>query len=385
MRFNSSCLLLIGSFALLSVFRTPVFAAEAGADTEAIRHVQSKGWMTGYADGSFRPDRTVTKAELVKIIVQASGHGEEAERCRLRSTGRFEDVPQNAWFSKFVCAGMRLDLVKQPPDGMFFPGKKVTLAETAKMISIGMNGMKPEESDPWYEPYVRDVAGKGAVPSDVPSHQSHVSRAQLAEMLWRLSEGRKDLPSTNAQDLLTRACTRFEESQIPGVDLEEVKRTWLGWYNEVRASLQAHPLRSNKQLTRTAYDWSRLAAEQGSITHKRAGQSAYYDYARMTDWFASYDVEFANMNRITFTENIGWGVFQCPKNADCTKAFTDAVRTTFDMYMAERGKASAPHYNSIVNPEFRELGLGIVTKGNRYYLTAHYGTSITSTPQPLCP
>jgi hypothetical protein len=365
-----------------------VFAGEGGTAEpyqEALTYAKEQGWMTGYADGSMRSEKILTKAELLKIVLLASGHGDEVARCRPRRTERLTDVPADAWFAKSICVALRLKLIVRPEDGKLHPGKKVSLAEASKIVTLAMTQQEPTQAELWYEPYVQSLSRAKAIPATLVSHKSHVSRGELAEMLLRLKQPAEGRDFANADSILNGSCTWFEEAEVPGVDMDRIKRTWLGWYNDVRGNLGLAPLSYDEQLTRTAFLWSQKAAQDGAITHKRTGQTAYYDYARMTDWFQGYDVTFANIDRITFTENIGWGVFKCPQNADCTDAFTEAVRGTFNFYMSEKGKEYKPHYASIVNPHFRKLGLGIVTRGNTYYLTAHYGTDITSSPAPLCP
>jgi uncharacterized protein YkwD len=355
------------------------------ASTAAIRYATQQGWMSAFADGSFRADRPLTRAELLKVVLLAAGKGDEASRCIMRRSKRMVDVPADAWFARYVCAGLRFDLLVHPSDGRIHPARKVTLAEAAKVLSLSMIPGTAVQGGPWYEPHIRQLAQRHALPPSLVHHSSYVTRGELAEMLYRLKEQDATVVSADVEQVLHGNCTRFEEPSIPGVDLYEVKHAWLGWYNDVRGSMGLQPLTYQKQLTRTAALWSKQAADTGSITHKRAGQTAYYDYTLMTSWFKDMGIEFANVDRTTFTENIGWGVYSCPKDGDCTQRFIDAVRSTFDFYMAEKGKTYSPHYNSIVNPEFRQIGLGIVTKGNRYYLTAHYGTKITSSPAPVCP
>jgi hypothetical protein len=382
LRLSISCAVLVVAF----LAAPHASALERGMPyAEALSYAKDKGWMTPSPDGDMRSDRILTKAEFLKVVLPASGNAEAMSKCRPSRGDRLKDVPADAWYARAVCAALRVGIVARPKDGLMNPGKKVTFAEAAKMLSSALDSVKPEETRTWYEPYVKHLTDLGAVPDSIVSHTSYVSRGELAEMLWRIKEGKTGLASANADQILNGTCTWFEEKQIPGVDLQEVKRVWLSWYNDVRGQLNLQPLSYDKQLTRTASLWSSQAAAAGSITHKRSGQTAYYDYARMTDWFSDYQITFANVDRITFTENIGWGVFKCPANADCTETFIKAVRSTFDFYMAEKGKPSSAHYNSIVNPHFQKLGLGIVTQGNRYYLTAHYGTEITSKPEPVCP
>ena len=106
----------------------------------------------------------------------------------------------------------------------------------------------------------------------------------------------------------------------------------------------------------------------------------------MVKWFDALGLDFENDHRVTFTENIGWGVYSCTKK-DCTQDMIKAVRSTFDIYMAEKGEASSAHYNSIMNKYFNEVGIGIALRPDlkKYFLTIHYATKITSALPPVCP
>lgn len=176
-----------------------------------------------------------------------------------------------------------------------------------------------------------------------------------------------------------------QKEGIAGVDIEEVRRVWLSWINAERQKAGLVALLPSPVLNGTASLWSKQAADKGSISHKRPSQTAYYDYARMVKWFLGLGVAFANENRTTFSESIGYGSYACTAK-DCTQALIDSLRSTFKFYMAEKGKKSAPHYNSIMNKSFKKAGLGIAINPNQktYYVTTHYGTTLDVKAEVSC-
>jgi len=187
-------------------------------------------------------------------------------------------------------------------------------------------------------------------------------------------------PSVSAQEA---ACLpRITDAVPSSIQIDRVERVWLSWNNRLRRRLKLTPYAPHAALTATATEWSLQAKQNGTIDHKRSPDAAYYDYTMIEQWFADRGLTFANVNRTTFTENIGWGTYTCTTD-DCTRSLIRAVRKTFNFYMAERLKPSQPHWKSLVNPEFRQIGLGIAVDeaAGRYYLTVHYATEITSTPQ----
>lgn len=172
------------------------------------------------------------------------------------------------------------------------------------------------------------------------------------------------------------------------VDLNKLRQTWLNWNNAARKEAGLNDYARNIDLAFSATTWSNRAVQKGAINHQRDGQSAYYDYNKINAWFKNLGLQFKNVKRATFTENIGWGYYQCPADtkADCTEALTKAIRTTFDFFIGEKNKKYRPHYESLMKPEFKIIGLGIALDQakHKYYLTVHYGTEIVSKNLPLC-
>lgn len=360
----------------------------------AIEYLRGTDIIAGYNDGTFRPERTVNRAEFMKILVKLLLDQTEIDACTSRDRSHFRDVPQGSWFAPYVCAAKQrgmIDGYKNPSDtsqagNTFHPANTINIAEASSILARAFHlELPPDDPEPWYSAPIRALSDAHAIPPDVQAAGEALTRGVLAEMLWRLQEKITDQPTAESASILATTCAWVDDS-IPGVDVQEVRRVWVSWLNSVRAALNIAPLTQSKQLNRTATMWSESARNAGGITHKRPGYTAYYDYRGIESWFASLDIQFENVKSTTFTENIGWGVFQCNRD-DCTQDLLSAMRSTFDFYMSEKGKPSAPHYNSMVQRQFRLIGTGIVVDkaAGRYYLTTHYGTAITSNPDPVCP
>jgi uncharacterized protein YkwD len=187
-------------------------------------------------------------------------------------------------------------------------------------------------------------------------------------------------------DLKETACLQSNLAIADNVDADKIRQTWLDWSNQVRTELGVQTLSLNDSLHMTATEWSNFSKERGYIDHKRTGQTAYYDYNLITNWFTDYGIEFENINSITFTETIGWGYYICKNSVDCTDSVIGAIDSTFDFIMSEKTKASRPHYNSLINPHFSQLGVGLAldTSSKKYYLTVHYGTNLSKDSKSIC-
>lgn len=359
-----------------------------GMHADAIEYLKTKEIVTGYKDGTFREDRTVNRAEFAKILAKSLFSQDDIDRCTREFSMDFTDVPRTAWFGPYACILTKNGFVEGYEDKTFRPSATLNIAEAAKIFVAAMKlPLDPANTgEEWFAPAIRALAQAKALPTDVRATGESLTRGVMAEMLWRLKENVQDRQTVDAETLLAAKCEWFADDVIPGVDLQEVRRVWLSWMNDTRKEFGLAPYVSSKQLNRTAAIWSQKAKAIGTITHKRTVSAAYYSYTGIESWFDAYDLTFENDNRATFTENIGWGMYKCNKQ-DCTQNLIDSIRTTYDMYLNERGKASSPHWNSIVKPEFTEQGMGISVDpaSGKYYLTAHYATAITSDPDPVCP
>lgn len=165
----------------------------------------------------------------------------------------------------------------------------------------------------------------------------------------------------------------FAASSIPqDINITTVRHTWLGWYNDIRAKTHLPPFTYSGLLNKTAFAWSETAKKRGSITHKRDGQTNYYDYQLIKKWFVVQGVGFKG-DGTNFTENIGWAPYDCTKK-DCTQDMIEAIRPTFDFYIGEKDKKYRPHYDSIMSSDWKKIGLGISVDPvkKRLYLTVHY-------------
>ena len=85
------------------------------------------GIINGYADGSFQPDLTVSRAEFAAMVARAAGWDSEEYR------NEYSDVANHDWYASDV-AVMRSRGVMTGSDGAFRPGDMITREEAAVTI-----------------------------------------------------------------------------------------------------------------------------------------------------------------------------------------------------------------------------------------------------------
>jgi hypothetical protein len=110
---------------------TAHFSDIAGHWAEAsIKQAVDAGIVSGYPDGSFRPDRTVTRAEFTVMLMNAlrpQGNG---------STLTFTDTAKiGAWAQQSVAQAVYAKIIGGYEDGSFRPDAEITRPEMASMIA----------------------------------------------------------------------------------------------------------------------------------------------------------------------------------------------------------------------------------------------------------
>jgi len=100
----------------------------------AINALVSLNVITGYEDGTYRPEKTITRAEMAKILVEALGYGKLVGD----DAANFPDT-KGHWASGYVAVAAGAGLVTGYPDGTFKPDQTVTYSEVLTMVvrSIG--------------------------------------------------------------------------------------------------------------------------------------------------------------------------------------------------------------------------------------------------------
>lgn len=97
---------------------------------EAVQSLTAKGIISGYPDGNFYPDKEITRAEFVKLLVNLTGiKSPEGENVR-----QFDDVDSNQWYDEYIRAGVAAGLVNGISETEFGPELPITRQDAAVMV-----------------------------------------------------------------------------------------------------------------------------------------------------------------------------------------------------------------------------------------------------------
>ncbi|MBU1445693.1 S-layer homology domain-containing protein [Patescibacteria group bacterium] len=162
------------------------FEDHIGHDYEdAIEFLYTEAVLQGYADGTFKPDNEIKRAEFLKVIVAANFASSEYES--FAGTSCFTDVNADEWFTQYVCFAKAEGIVQGYSDGTFLPDRNVTLNESLKMIYEGMN-MPVDDPDAIFKfKYYSPAAKAGYLPDDLKGeYDKPMTRAEVSEVLYRI-------------------------------------------------------------------------------------------------------------------------------------------------------------------------------------------------------
>ncbi|HTY13100.1 MAG TPA: S-layer homology domain-containing protein [Candidatus Omnitrophota bacterium] len=89
------------------------------------------GFMTGYPDRTFKPVRSINRAEGVTTIARFSG----IDVAKPVTEARFSDLPGRHWAAKAVYAASNAGMLNYITTGRFEPGRALSRGEVAEIIS----------------------------------------------------------------------------------------------------------------------------------------------------------------------------------------------------------------------------------------------------------
>ncbi len=192
-----------------------MFSDIAGSQyREAIEYLATRDIVKWYPNGTFQPNQAITRAELMKIILEwlKINLGNE-KNC-------FPDV-RDEWYAKYVCYGKMATIVKWYPNGTFQPNKSVTFAEGIKIALSAFKAWITEWTDNyWYQPYLdylhnNNIFSRYAV---IPSN--NMSRGQMAFLVYKLILKKEwKITFDNIRENNSLGCGKEAPSLIPSTTL----------------------------------------------------------------------------------------------------------------------------------------------------------------------
>lgn len=158
---------------------------------EAINSLHARNIISGYEDGTFRPNETISRAHAAKIIALAL----DLDTTNIKDPG-FIDVSKENTCYKYIAALANKGIV-EGSNGEYKPNNPITRAQMAKIISLAYS-LKLVDSqqltfadvkqDDWFHNYVGALIEHQVTTGTTPttfSPNKNVTRGQMAAFVYR--------------------------------------------------------------------------------------------------------------------------------------------------------------------------------------------------------
>ncbi|WP_066507608.1 S-layer homology domain-containing protein [Abyssisolibacter fermentans] len=128
---------------------------------EAIIALAEKNIITGDEHGNFNPQNTVTRAEMITLIVRAL----EVDTTNVPDTPTFQDVPKTHWAYKYVETAYRDGIVKGMSEELFGKNGECTREQMTVMFirSLGLSDEIINENEEFT--YINELSDKDVISS----------------------------------------------------------------------------------------------------------------------------------------------------------------------------------------------------------------------------
>ncbi len=159
-----------------------------------VEQLVDRGVVSGYSDGTFRPDASVSRAEFLKMVLGALDY----EIAVSVNENPFTDVESTAWYAPYIAAAKEAGITTGYNDGTFKPDRPIQRAEALKMLFLAANievsaegsSEFPDvaESD-WFFAYVKKARELGIVGGYANGHfgpADSMTRGQVAKVIIML-------------------------------------------------------------------------------------------------------------------------------------------------------------------------------------------------------
>lgn len=155
-------------------------------------------FLVGYTDGTFGPERNMTRAEVTTMFARLLTEQIEADKTY---SNTFSDVPKGCWAANYIGYMQQFGVITGYSDGSFRPDAPVTRAEFAAIASRfeklteGSKSFTDVPDTYWAARYINFAATRGWVTgySDGTfKPENPITRAEVAAVTCRLLERSAD-------------------------------------------------------------------------------------------------------------------------------------------------------------------------------------------------
>lgn len=184
--------LLISAMPMVFANTTTYSDFPTGWSAAAMSAALNNGLLTGFADGTIRPEENLTRAELATIITRAFGAKTTAD------ISAFTDVPANAWFAPYIAQAVKMGALNGMSASTMGPDLPITREQVFTAVgrvlvlssddATVLNKFNDAASiSSWAVPYMSALVARGYVNGDTLGNvnpQANITREEFAQFMY---------------------------------------------------------------------------------------------------------------------------------------------------------------------------------------------------------
>ena len=170
--------MILGSFGFVFASQFPD-VEDTEYYSEAVNVLSGFGVIGGFPDGTFKPEKEVTRAEMATMVVNALGMTVSG-----KSDTKFSDVPASHWASGFIAYATSVGFVAGYPDGTFKPEDPVTYDQALTMIVAALGYQSEALPGSWPGNFVNKAQGLGILDTCKTTGTANAPREDVACFLY---------------------------------------------------------------------------------------------------------------------------------------------------------------------------------------------------------
>lgn len=167
---------------------------------ESILELKWLGILSGVGDDKFMPRDSISRAEILKIIMNTADL-----EVREPEMSCFSDIRLSDWQAKYACTWAELGITKWYEDGTFKPGWSVTALEAiafaTRAFDIDVESLW--EWDEWYEKYQAYAHINNIIPIHSYTKDRFINRGQAVDLINRM----RKVSQSQTVDYASQGCS----------------------------------------------------------------------------------------------------------------------------------------------------------------------------------
>ncbi|SHF63022.1 S-layer homology domain-containing protein [Caldanaerobius fijiensis DSM 17918] len=193
-----------------------------------LQRLSKLGIISGFSDGTFRPNDAVTRAQFAKMITTAL----KISSTNLSKGQLFQDVPPHEWYYSYVTEAALNGLIYGYSDGTFKPNKSISYEEGLAIIIRALGYSDSDLSGMWPANYIGKASELGLTAGILLNPGDKLDRKSAAQLIDRFlllnKKGSQTTVIESANNMSLRDCIITNTSKTDNTLSQDDVQTNIG-------------------------------------------------------------------------------------------------------------------------------------------------------------